>query len=626
MVGDLGLVVLKGLLENGVGYLVSGWIDPQNPIDGAIGDVHRTLLPQLGISLRRAGKLTQIERVLDQPLSADLAGESGLIRRGAVIFDGTRGSRPALERFAGLPVAAPVVGICFDDEIARSETALVIDPVPTPDGVVRAIDEAFALSHVVRRPVLVLLRERARSMRGTLQCRDNVTPMDAPALVEHLEVGMPVSEAMERIDVVETADLDAGTAAGDTVGTTVRVCVITSRLTAQAVERSVARVQAALAELPTEPVALDVRVVALGAPTAMPVELLASSIVDRDGVLVVEPAGSGMGGRVRRAIATGLRARAGSLHRGVADPVVRGLDADAATEGAVLACVAGAIADVVASVRPSNGLGADPIVGQVAAAMAPLVSAASAASLQSAAAAAEARRLVGSSIVSRGARLHRPLSRPLAAALTIAQGSIGVPTRASEEFPTYVTEGGSRLTVATAHAVVERGRGVGSPDAQHGVFVVVGDGTAVAAIQAAMPGATFELVDELQPRLVAASIARACSGPLATAHVIVPTPVGVLRSPRGELAIERDLAGSERLAFTPLAEDVTYVAERHEGIDGGPVLDLADPRAASAVLPAVAQLTSSTYEVVRGSEVEGLERRGRTIRRSFLKGIFGVAS
>jgi len=44
-----------------------------------------------------------------------------------VVWNGERGSRPALERFCGLPVTAPVVGLCFDEEIVRSDAALVLD-------------------------------------------------------------------------------------------------------------------------------------------------------------------------------------------------------------------------------------------------------------------------------------------------------------------------------------------------------------------------------------------------------------------------------------------------------------------------------------------------------------------
>ena len=624
LVGDLGLVVLKALLENGVGYLVSGWLDPQNPVDAAISGVHRTLLPQLGVSLRRAGKLSQIERVLEQPGHVDLAATGGVLRRGAVVWNGERGTRPALERFCGLPVAAPVVGLCFDDEIVRSDTALVIDPSPTPDGVARAIDEAFALSHVMRRPVLVLLRASTRSMRGTLRCRDNVAVADAGALGEHLELGAPLHDAMQRVGIVDVDDLSSPTAQGDDV---VRVLVACTRAHAQAAERAVARVQAALASATPDGlgITLDVRVVTLGIPTVVTPSGLGDALDARDAMLVLEPAGSGMGARVRRAVAAASRERLTGAVGAIADPVVRSVDTAAATEGAVLASVAGAIADVIESMRPA-GSGTDATVALVRAALQPLVVAASAASMRSAAAAASARRLVGSTIVARDSRLHRPLSKPLAAALTLAQGSIGVPTRGSDDWPTYVTESGARLTVATATQIAADGRRCASPDAAHGVFVVVPDGTPAAAVQAAMPGAVFELVDELQPRLVAAAIARACARPAAHAHVIIPTPVGVVRAPRGELGIERGMAGGERVAFATLADEATYLRERHDVLDMGPRIELADPIAASAAVPVVAQLSSATYEIVRGGNADAVARTTRTARRSFLKSIFGVAT
>ena len=167
LVGDLGSIVLRGLLECGVGYVVSSWLDRPTPIDSAIDDARTTLLERHGIVVRRLRALSALEPLLREP-TGGLTREAA---RGVVVFSGRRGMRPALEAFTAFEVRGGVVGFCFDDDAVRIEDALVIDPEPTPAGLLRAMDAGFAASVASGRPALILVRERSLGMRGTVRCR-----------------------------------------------------------------------------------------------------------------------------------------------------------------------------------------------------------------------------------------------------------------------------------------------------------------------------------------------------------------------------------------------------------------------------------------------------------------------
>src|SRR5690606_17399951 len=116
---------------------------------------------------------------LEPIVTAPSGGITGAPPRGAVVFAGRRGLRPALEQFLAVNASGGVVGCTFDEDALRIEGAIVIDPEPTAPGIVRAIDDAFEASVLAGRPALVVLRERALGMRGTMRRRPDRSPVEA---------------------------------------------------------------------------------------------------------------------------------------------------------------------------------------------------------------------------------------------------------------------------------------------------------------------------------------------------------------------------------------------------------------------------------------------------------------
>ncbi|MCW2949929.1 MAG: hypothetical protein JWN41_942, partial [Thermoleophilia bacterium] len=247
LTGDLGLVALRGMLENGVGYIVSSWQERPTPIDAAIDDARHSVLSRHGVVLRRLRALSGLAPLVTSPdASWALTGETPIVPRGAVIFAGRRGLRPALEAFVRLQTPGAVVGICFDADAARMQDAVVLEPEPTAAGLVRAFDQAFAVSVHIGRPVLVLIRDRMLGMRGTVQCRAELAPRAAAERDAMVARPMELSVAAAVCGLVQ-GERGAGPRADQDV-------IVTVGTLARSVRRAVSYIDTALAAAGHTPV------------------------------------------------------------------------------------------------------------------------------------------------------------------------------------------------------------------------------------------------------------------------------------------------------------------------------------------------------------------------------------
>lgn len=585
LVGDIGLVTVKAMLENGVGYIVAGWLDQSNPIDAAIGDVQHGVLARSGVLLRRLRSFNHIETVVRSP-GRGIGGDAAALR-GVVVWNGRSGVRPALERFCALEVPAPVVGICFDPQVARSDRAIVVEPEPNPRGLVRAFDEAFALSYATGHPTLVLVRERLLRMRGTLRCRDNVRPSDAPAFVDAIETGQPPAAAIANLGVNRV----------DRPGCS-RAIVCATPLAA-ATARSLEIVDAALASIPTD--GLDeaapqdaagigqrVTLVGLEVATLLAPHELEAAIGEARDVLVLEGTGSGLAARVRSVLAPDgepPRIEAASLSH------------DRATVGDVVRAVAAWLAG-------------DHVAGREDARLTEVADLLATPLLPASLAGGD----VPGRIPRRGATLARDIAPPLAAGLVLAQAALGVPTRLDDAFPTYRLESGAMLTVTGAAAFAERGLAIAAPPARTGTFVVAGPPAALGHVQAtaAAAGATVEVVAEGSPAAIASALERACAAPRALPHVIVTAPSVVAVSPRCNAGYEPALLGADRLATATLPPGQSEISETDDELLSGPVVQVLDPVAAQGSIAAASEVSPAWYEV----RVEPFAGRARRLRHA----------
>ncbi|MBC7644589.1 MAG: hypothetical protein H7123_05630 [Thermoleophilia bacterium] len=588
LVGDLGLVVVKALLENGVGYIVTDFLDPQNAIDAAINDCRRSVFERRGVLLRRLRTFDALADVIRKP-GASATGDDAPMR-GLVVWNGKSGVRPALERFAATSTPGPVVGICFDADIARVAGIAVIDPQPTPQGVETAIDNAFAVSCATGRPALVLIRERTLGLRGVMRCRENLSPADAVALDESVLRCDDLTQAISQlgIDHIDGRAVRAGRA-GELV-------IVGAAPLHGAAQRVVTRLARTLDgdELPSHArVIRDATIIDVGAPGALG-SLTRGALASAAAVIVLEDRDT----RLAALVATEVAADRIGIVRVSCDntdipQITRACARLLATDLAIWRDDL----DVVASCTRMADPERQPELA-----------------------------ILSNRTPHRGAQLHRPLPPSVAAGLVVSQARIGVPVRISDEHPSYQTDLGTTLTVTTAAELAARGPGVAAPEARTGTFVVVGALSAQAQTALATLGATMELVDGTQPRAVGAAIANACQSPRLAAHVIVvaqsvPMPVhsGI------SVDIDHELLALDRTATSAFAGATMEYGELTDAeLVAGPVAHIADPVAAQGGVHAAAQLSPAFSTVEPRGPLAGMSRLIWITRRRVIRVIAGV--
>lgn len=575
--GDLGVVVLRALLENGVGYVVSSWRDQPTPVDAAIDAARERVLTRRGVVLRRLRSLAAIEPIIAAPTG----GVTGEPPRGAVVFAGRRGLRPALERFVRIAASGGVVGLCFDEDALRIEDAIVVDPEPTAAGLVRAIDQAFAASLLAGRPALVVLRPRTLGMRGTIRMRPERTP-DEAARVDATARRQPIDAARA---AVEAGLVDAGVGCGALPGPVV-LAIGPLRV---AVERALARIGQQLALAGLEPDLEDVSIVAQRACGILPPAESAYGrlVAGADGACIVASAPQHVADRVRAVL--GVHAehlvavdpgsvRAEQLERELARWLLARCDAANEVRRAAL-----------------EAIGTSETTTDVAA-----------------------------RVPRRDDVLHRAVSPTVAAGLALAQGVIGVPGRIDPAWPTYRADTGVPLTITSAESFTAHGLAAAAPDSGIGVLVVVGSAHGVMEA-AGTAAASIEHVDGSSPRAIGVAVARACAGPRAGWHVICVSEVQRVAAPRAAaFGMDPELVGTERIATAAVPTSATVLVTLDDELVDGPSVIALDRPEAHAALDQVRELSPATWDL-RARRADGrLGRLGWNMRRRAVRSIAGV--
>lgn len=197
----------------------------------------------------------------------------------------------------------------------------------------------------------------------------------------------------------------------------------------------------------------------------------------------------------------------------------------------------------------------------------------------------------------RNESLHRAVPQTVAAALALAQGVIGVPSRISDEYPTYRAETGVCLSVVPAHIFVEHGAASVAPDSGVGVILVPEVSHLDIATAAASMGASFEMVDATNPRAIGRAVAHACQSARTAPHVIGMADV-VRIAPHGRaIGIDEDLLGADRIAMAGIAVESRTLAEVEDPLVPGPVARIVDAEALGAGVDPMAELTPSIHDV-----------------------------
>lgn len=587
LTGDLGLVALRGMLENGVGYIVSSWQERPTPIDAAVDDARTSVLARHGVVLRRLRALSGLAPLVTSPDATwPQTGDTRAVPRGLVIFAGRRGLRPALEQFVQLHTPGAVVGITYDVDAARMQGAVVLDPEPTAAGFVRAFDQAFATSARTGRPALILVRDRLLGMRGTIRCRAELAPRDAAER----------DAAMPRPMAPELAAATCGLVTAERGPGAVRVqdVVVTVGSLAGSVRRALAYVDAALEAAGVARLGDDVALLALDAPGVTPAGAAVDELLGAaPRVLLIDRPGHGLAPAL-----TQLAPGASHTRAALDAETTRGED------------VAGAVAQWLLDGEHVSVAGAAVLQAIVARADDESVSV----------------RSVKARIPKRNARLNRAVSPTLAAGLALAQGVIGVPARVTPDYPTYQADTGVPLTIVPSAIFVEFGMASAAPNTLPGVFVVFGTASGVAE-QAGACGATVELVDGGSPRRIGQAIAVACAGPRVAPHVIIIGDVQRMAAPRAAtLGLDPELLGTDRIATAAVPTAGSVLVDLDDELLAGPVEILLDSSETVAVLDQVRELSPATWDLT-------LQRRGGqsrwsdaawNLRRRLIRSISGI--
>ncbi len=581
LTGDLGLVVVRALLENGVGYIVSSWHDRPTPIDAAIDEARERVLSPRGVVLRRLRSRSALEPLVTSPTG----GITGAPPRGAVVFGGRRGLRPALEQFARVQCAGGVVGFSFDEDVLRIDDALVIDPEPTAIGLVRAIDAAYAASVAAGRPALIVIRERALGMRGTIRRRHDASPVaTADADAEIRTPGhVSIAAAAEQAGLI---DATLGSAHGGAV-----CALVVAGPIRVAAERALAQVAARLVDVGSATRLDDVAIVSSRAVGIVPA---------RDGAI------GRMLGAVDDACVIAPRADriADQLRSDLSAPVSATHSIDAGSlRGETLVSLVASWARTRLS-EDDPGLAAlDELAGAVAA----------------------PRTVASSRVPRRGEVLHRAVSPVVAAGLTLAQGVIGVPGRLDAEYPTYQTDTGVPLTVVPAAVFAAHGAASAAPGTGHGVFVVTGQGGGVTEAAGAA-GASIEYVDGSSPRAIGVAVGTACRSMRVASHVIVVGDVQRVAAPRrgSTFGMDPDLVGTDRIATAAVPTAATALVQLGEELVAGPTVLALDVPAAHASLDPVRELSPATWDLRRRDTTGRAKRLSWNLRRKLVRAVAGV--
>ncbi|RLJ65215.1 thiamine pyrophosphate-dependent enzyme [Sulfurisoma sediminicola] len=203
--GEGILAITKALLQSGVAY-VGGY-------QGAPVSHLLDVMVQAGDTMAELG--VHVEACSNEASAAAMLGASiHYPLRGAVTWKSVVGTNVAADALSNL--ASPgvtggaliVVGEDYGEgasviqerthAFAMKSSLLLLDPRPQLPNMVRMVEQGFALSEACNTPAILQLRVRACHVRGSFECRDNVSPavsrkalMDDPARFDYEKLAHP---------------------------------------------------------------------------------------------------------------------------------------------------------------------------------------------------------------------------------------------------------------------------------------------------------------------------------------------------------------------------------------------------------------------------------------------------
>ena len=182
--GEGILALTKALLESGVSYVGGYPGAPVSHLIDVLADANRPLLQPMGVYFEQSGSEAAAAALLGASINYPM--------RGAVTWKsvvGTNVASDALSHVASAGVLGGALIVIGEDygegasilqerthSAALKSSVPLLDPRTTLPSFQRFVQEGFGLSEACHEPVFFSIRIRACHLRGTMVCRDNVTP------------------------------------------------------------------------------------------------------------------------------------------------------------------------------------------------------------------------------------------------------------------------------------------------------------------------------------------------------------------------------------------------------------------------------------------------------------------
>jgi indolepyruvate ferredoxin oxidoreductase alpha subunit len=182
--GEGILAITKALLQSGVSYVGGYPGAPVSHLLDVLADANGPLLGPMGIYFEQSGSEAAAAALLGASINYPI--------RGAVTWKsvvGTNVASDALSHVASAGVMGGALIVIGEDygegasilqerthSAALKSSIPLIDPRNSLPSFARFVEEGFGLSEACHEPVFFSIRIRACHMRGTLVCKDNVTP------------------------------------------------------------------------------------------------------------------------------------------------------------------------------------------------------------------------------------------------------------------------------------------------------------------------------------------------------------------------------------------------------------------------------------------------------------------
>jgi hypothetical protein len=157
----------------------------------------------------------------------------------------------------------------------------------------------------------------------------------------------------------------------------------------------------------------------------------------------------------------------------------------------------------------------------------------------------------------RSERMRRPIPAQVASVLELAQAEIGLPSRLHPAFPTFRTRTGALFTVVDVNRFAAMGVQCAAPEARSALFVIHGNGAAIARMPevAAGYGLELQLANMHRPIDAARAIARTCLEAPLMPKAILLAEVASQVTVTGEAGVDPVFGGFDRTTASWMGED-----------------------------------------------------------------------